>query len=73
MKHTKNVFTKPGNKPSHKRLKLYNTMLGAQSATDAPITIKRVLDSFVFCSTLFLQYPVSKTGFLLQKRFRIER
>ena len=60
-------------KPLPETDQLHNAMLGAQSVTDSPITMKRVFMSLVFCSTLFGWFPVSKAGFLLQERFRIVR
>ena len=52
---------------------LYNVILGAHKVTDAPITIKRVLENFAFCSTRFLQSDSSIAGFLLQSLLRINR
>ena len=55
--------TNLGNKFGTKVLIMHNVMLGAQKAMDVPITKKIVLESFVFCSTRFLESALSIAGF----------
>ena len=55
--------TNLGNKFGTKVLIMYNVMLGAQKAMDAPITKKIVLETFMFCFMRFLESALSIAGF----------
>ena len=55
--------TNLGNKFGTKVLIMYNVVLNAQKAMDAPIKKKVVLESFMFCSRRFLESVLSKAGF----------
>ena len=58
-------FINQRSKLGHTAFTLCNVALEAHKATDAAMTLKKVLESFVFCSTVCLLCITSIAGFLL--------
>ena len=73
MKHTKNVILKAREQALPQKTQVVQCHAWSPKCNRCTYYNKKGLWEVKRLKTVFLLYPVSKTGFLLQKRFRIER